>query len=435
MATPVANRLGASDQALNLHHFLTSSHTMDFNSRLKAFSRFTQIVNERKEFTYCRLVTSPPGRTVKIWDPVVQRERDMLMFASNNYLGLANHPYVQQKVKAAIKKYGTGLAGPPLLNGFTVLMQELEARLASLKHQEAALIFPSGYMSNLGMVNALVKGKDKVVFDEQSHASFYDALKMAKVDSVPFSHNNLVEMEAKLEAFTEQKEGAVFVSMEGVYSMDGDLAPLDQIIPIVKRYGAITMLDDAHGTGVLGRTGSGTAEHLGVAHEIDLSMGTFSKSFAMTGGFVAGSKDAVNYMRFFARPYMFSAALPPASLAAVLAGIDVIENEPWLRDRLLDNARYGIGKLRPLGFMTEPGAAIVALKAPDWMDMRRTNYYIHERGIFLNAIEYPAVREDKQRFRITFMAEHTREDIDRLVDVLEEAWHNPALRKEEQAVI
>lgn len=432
MATPLANSQVASNQALNLHHFLSSGHRMDYHSRLKAFSRFTSGLNERKEFTYCRLVTSPPGRTVKIWDPAAGRERSMLMFASNNYLGLANHPYVQQKVKAAIKKYGTGLGGPPLLNGFTVLMQELENRLAHLKHQEAAVIFPSGYMSNLGMVNALVRGKDKVLLDELSHASFYDALKLAKVESATFSHNNLVEMEAKLEARTEQREGTVFVSIEGVYSMDGDLAPLDQIIPIIKRYGAITMLDDAHGTGVLGQTGSGTAEHFGVAHDIDLSMGTFSKSFAMTGGFVAGSRDAINFMRFFARPYMFSAALPPASLAAVLAGIDIIENEPWLRDRLLENARYGIEKLRPFGFSTEPGAAIVALQAPEWLDMRRANYYIHERGIFLNAIEYPAVPEDKQRFRISFMADHTREDIDRLAEVLEETWHNPALRKAEQ---
>jgi glycine C-acetyltransferase len=204
---------------------------------------------------------------------------------------------------------------------------------------------------------------------------------------------------------------------------------LDKLVPIVKKYNAITMLDDAHGTGVLGKTGSGTAEHFGVEQQVDLSMGTFSKSFAVTGGFVAGSKDLVDYMRFFARSYMFSAALPPLTLAAVLAGIDVIENEPWLRLRLLENARYAVEKLRPFGLTTNPEAAIVALQVPEWMDMRKANYHIHERGIFLNAIEYPAVPEGSQRFRISLMAAHTKEDIDHLAEVMGETWYNPTFKK------
>ncbi len=417
-------------QQLDLHSFLKAGKMMDFKSRVRGFADFVEQLRQSRGFTYRRLVTSPSDREVTIWDADAQKERRMLMFASNNYLGLANSPYVKQKVQEAIELFGTGLGGPPLLNGFTKPMQELEERLAHLKHQEAALVFPSGYMANLGMVNALVGPQDHILYDELSHASFHDAMHLGAVAATEFTHNNLPEMEAKLEQLTSDTKGTVFVGMEGVYSMDGDLARLDELVPIVKKYGAITMLDDAHGTGVLGKTGSGTAEHFGVERQVDLSMGTFSKSFAVTGGFVAGSRDLVNYMRFFARSYMFSAALPPASLAAVLAGIDVIENEPWLRVRLLQNARYAVEKLRPFGLTTKPEAAIVALQVPEWMDLRKANYHIHQRGIFLNAIEYPAVPEGKQRFRISLMAAHTREDIDQLAEVMGETWHNPTFRKE-----
>ena len=414
----------------NLHSFLTASKKLDFKSRVQAFSAYVELEKKHREFTYSRLVTSPPGREVTIWDPVASKERTMLMFASNNYLGLANHPYVKEKVKKAIEKYGAGLGGPPLLNGYTKLMQELEARLAHFKHQEAALIFPAGYMANLGMVTALVGKDDHVLYDELSHASFHDAMQLGAVASTLFFHNDLTDLETKLERLTSATKGTVFVGVEGVYSMDGDLAPLDKLIPLVKKYDAIVMLDDAHGTGVLGGSGSGTAAHFGVEHEIDLSMGTFSKSFAMTGGFVAGPSEMVDYMRFFARSYMFSAAIPPAILSAVLAGLDIMENEPWLRGELLENARYAVKKLQPFGIISKPEAAIVSLQVPDWMNLRSANYHIHEQGIFLNAIEYPAVPEDKQRFRISLSAEHKKTDIDQLAAVLEETWNNPAVRKE-----
>lgn len=417
-------------QELDLHSFLKSGKSMDFKSRVQAFADYLEKLQSAHGFTYRRLVVSPPDREVDVWDDDTKKVRRMLMFASNNYLGLANSPYVKQKVGEAIQKYGAGLGGPPLLNGYTKLMQELEERLAHLKHQESALVFSTGYMANLGMVNALAGPNDHILYDELSHASLHDAMHLNKVAATEFAHNNLPEMEAKLEQLTASAKGTVFVGVEGVYSMDGDLAPLDKLVPIVKKYNAITMLDDAHGTGVLGKTGSGTAEHFGVEQQVDLSMGTFSKSFAVTGGFVAGSKDLVDYMRFFARSYMFSAALPPLTLAAVLAGIDVIENEPWLRLRLLENAQYAIEKLRPFGLTTNPEAAIVALHVPEWMDMRKANYHIHERGIFLNAIEYPAVPEGSQRFRISLMAAHTKEDIDQLAAVMGETWHNPTFRKE-----
>jgi glycine C-acetyltransferase len=279
------------------------------------------------------------------------------------------------------------------------------------------------------MLVALAQENDHILYDELSHASLFDGMRMTQVPATKFAHNDLVDLEAKLAQLSKTTKDTLFVAVEGVYSMDGDLAPLDKIVPLVKKYGGFLLLDDAHGTGVMGKSGSGTAEHFGVEKQIDLSMGTFSKSFAMTGGFLAGPKDLIDYLRFFARSYMFSAALTPVTLAAVLAGIDVVEKEPELRELLLENARYAIQKLQPFGIISKPEAAIIALKVPDWMDVRNANHFIHEQGIFLNAIEYPAVPEGEERFRISITAEHTRADIDRLAEVLDMVWNSPIVHK------
>lgn len=412
----------------NLHTFISANKTMKNGEFVPMFSQFISAMKEQQVYTYCREVLSPQSREVVIYDAETGQNRDMLMFASNNYLGMANSPYVKEKVKAAIDQYGVGLGGPPLLNGYTKLMIELEERLAHLKHQESAMVFSSGYAANVGMLIALTQSNDHVLYDELSHASFFDGMRMTQVPSTKFEHNDLVDLENKLAQLSKTTSDTLFVGIEGVYSMDGDLAPLDKIIPILKKYNAFCMLDDAHGTGVLGKTGSGTAEHFGVERQIDLSMGTFSKSFAMTGGFLAGPKDLIDYLRFFARSYMFSAALPPAVLAAVLAGLDVVETQPELRERLLDNARYTIQKLRPFGVISNPEAAIIAIKVPEWMDVRKANHFIHENGIFLNAIEYPAVPEGQERFRISVTVEHTRQDIDRLAEVMEKTWNSPKVK-------
>lgn len=426
MGNPKTERV--SGEAPNLHTFISANKTMKNGEFVPLFSRFIADMKDRHLYTYCRKVVSPQSREVVIWDAETDQNRNMLMFASNNYLGMADSPYVKEKVKAAIDQYGVGLGGPPLLNGYTKLMVELEERLAHLKHQESAMVFSSGYAANVGMMVALTQANDHVLYDELSHASFFDGMRMTQVPSTKFAHNDLGDLENNLAQLSKTTSDTLFVGIEGVYSMDGDLAPLDKIVPILKKYNAFCMLDDAHGTGVLGKTGSGTAEHFGVERQIDLSMGTFSKSFAMTGGFLAGPKDLIDYLRFFARSYMFSAALPPAVLAAVLAGIDVVENQPELRERLLDNARYAIQKLQPFGVISKPEAAIIALKVPDWMDVRKANHLIHERGIFLNAIEYPAVPEGQERFRISVTTEHTKQDIDKLAEVMEATWLSPKVK-------
>lgn len=386
---------------------------------------FAQFLNQLKAggTTYGRLILSATDRDVLIKDPFTGHNRKMLMFASNNYLGFANHPYIKHKVKEAIDAYGVGLGGPPLLNGYTKLMHELEERLADLKHQESAMVFPTGYTANVGLITSLVKEGDIVLFDQLSHASFLDGMRMARINAEVFEHNNMHQLELLLTKH-QGKAKNIFVGIEGVYSMDGDVAPLDKVTNLCKKYNAIILLDDAHGTGVLGNDGSGTAKHFDCQDEIDITMGTFSKAFAMTGGFLAASKEIIDSIRFLGRTYMFSAAQPPAFLAAVLAGIDLIEKVPALRENLLTNARYATKKLRPLGLCANPEAAIVSVKVPEWIDIRKMNYKIHQHGIFLNCIEYPAVAPDQQRLRISITTRHTEHDIDRLADVVGAAFND-----------
>ncbi|HSF44986.1 MAG TPA: pyridoxal phosphate-dependent aminotransferase family protein [Chitinophagaceae bacterium] len=372
--------------------------------------------------TYFREVISPMDREVLVRDQHTGKVSNMLMFASNNYLGFANHPYIRERVKQSIDEYGCGVGGPPLLNGYHKLIREAEERLAAWKKQEDAIIFSSGFCTNLGIITGLTHSGDLVVFDELSHASFYDGIKYSHAQSISFTHNCMDEFGSILDKHQAKNGQTVFASVEGVYSMDGDCAPLKQFSSICREYGAVSVVDDAHGSGVLGETGAGTAEAFGCTDDIDIHMGTFSKAFAVSGGFAAASKDIINYLRYYARPYFFSASFPPSTAAAVIAALDLLENEPWRRKRLLNNVAYTSSLIEHLGLYARAEAGFLTLKVPRGMNMRKAAMEFHKRKIFLNAIEYPAVPFDKQRFRISLMADHTREDIHRLVQAIEEIW-------------
>jgi len=415
------NRKFVNLNPVDLKSLQLLSRNKKLSDRLDSFKSFMSSL----ELTYRRTVLSAADREVNVMDPFTGTERSMLMFASNNYLGLATHPHVKRRVKKAMDEYGCGIGGPPLLNGYIKLIEELEERLAAFKSQEAAMVFSSGFMSNLGVVSGLAEQHDIIIYDELSHASFYDGIRLTKAKAIPFVHNDMQQLSALVDQYTSESDGTLFVCTEGVYSMDGDLAPLDEISTICKSANAVLIVDDAHGTGVLGSDGSGTASHFNCGDEVDITMGTFSKVFATCGGFLTASSDLIGYLRFHARAYIFSASIPPPVAATVLGGIEVIENEPWLRMQLNSNVKYAIEKLRPFGFYATPSAAIITLALPTQMNIRKAALLFHEKNIFINAVEYPAVPASKQRFRISIMATHTKEDIDALATATEEIWNDP----------
>lgn len=407
---------------LGLRELVVRSRRMNLRDRTRLFTTWVRGMRRREDSLHLRPIASPTDRVTLVGDHTSVGDRPMLMFGANSYLGLMTHPYVKERMKEAIDAYGVGLSGSPLLNGRSRLHMALEERIAAMKGKEEAVIFQSGYGANVGLLSTLAGRRDHIVCDRLSHASFMDGTKMSAARTLTFAHNDVAELAALLEGLADDP-GETFVGVEGVYSMDGDLAPLDEIVALCRRHDAFLIVDDAHGTGVTGPGGRGTASHFGVMGEVDLILATFSKAFGVTGAAVATSHEVAEYLRYNARSYVFSTSIPPASVAAVMASLDVMEREPGLHERLLHLMAYTARGLRELGFeVPEPESAIIAIMAPEGLDVRSAIREFHRRGIFLNTIEYPAVPVNQQRFRISLMATHTEEDVDRLLDTFAEVW-------------
>ena len=404
---------------MDLRSILLQSRRLNVRDRTAAYSKWIRGVQERGESLYHRVVTSAVDRVVTVRDERTGEDREMLMFGSNSYLGLTNHPYVEERMAAAIREWGAGVGGAPLLSGYSGLHRELEERLAAFKGTEEAVLYQSGYGANVGLLTALVGKRDVAYYDDRSHASTLDGLGLASGTSVKFRHSDPADLARHLDAHSGDD---AFVCVEGVYSMDGDLAPLDEIVPIAKRHGAVVVVDDAHGVGVVGRQGRGAADHFGVAADCDVLMGTFSKVFGVTGGVVCTSRAIADYLRHFSRANVFSSSLPPATVAAVLAGLDLLERDDELVARLHANVAHFAARLRGLGFDVTPESAIVPIPVPVGMSVRRVTRFLHDEGVFANAVEYPAVAVHRQRLRFSLMSAHTREDIDQVADVVAEAW-------------
>ena len=281
---------------------------------------------------------------------VVINGETKVMLGSNNYLGLTQHPKVKEAARAAVERYGSGCTGSRLMNGTLDLHVELERRLANWMQRDAALVFTTGFQANLGTISALVGRHDTVVIDRADHASIVDGCRLAMGDSVRFKHNDLDDLERVLQKI--EPGGGILIVVDGVYSMEGDLAELPGIVELAKKYDARILVDEAHSAGVFGEQGRGTADHFGVRDEIDLIMTTFSKSFASIGGFIAADADVIYFIKHNGRAFLFSASLPPASTAAALAALDIIETEPERRERLWANARRMKKELAGLGFNT-----------------------------------------------------------------------------------
>lgn len=385
-----------------------------------ALKRTVDIFDKCVKFTKARELMSlglyPYFRVIEsAQDPeVFINGRRMIMVGSNNYLGLTNHPKVKEAAIEAIKKYGTGCAGSRFLNGTLSIHVELEEKLARFIRKEAALVFSTGFQVNLGVISALVGKEDVVIIDKMDHASIIDGCRLSYGEMRKFRHNDM----ADLERILQQYEGrGKLVVVDGVFSMEGDIVNLPEVVRLSKNYGARIMVDDAHGIGVLGKTGRGTAEHFGLEDEVDIIMGTYSKSLASIGGFIGGSEEVIHYIKHFARSLIFSASPPPASIAAVSAAIDIIESEPERIERLWKNTRKMLKGFKELGFEVGPSETpIIPIIVGDNETAFKMAMMLQDEGVFANVAVSPAVPDGKALIRTSYMATHTDEHLDRVLE-------------------
>ncbi len=334
-----------------------------------------------------------------------------VMMGSNNYLGLTHHPKVLEAAEAALRKYGSGCTGSRFLNGTLDLHEQLAARLAEFLHKEACLVFSTGYQANLGLVSGLMGNKEVVYLDKLDHASIVDGASMSKAQVVRFNHGDLTALDRKL-ADPDRPSGAMVI-VDGVFSMEGDIADLPNLLPVARKHGAALAVDDAHSIGVLGPTGAGTAEHFGVTDEVDLIVGTFSKSLASIGGFVAGAEYVIHYLKHHARPLIFTAALPASNTAGVLAALEILQSEPERRASLWDNTKRLATGLKSLGFDIGPSQTPIVPVLIGPLDKTLVVWRrLFDRGVFTNPVVPPAVPPSQCRLRASVMATHTAEQVD-----------------------
>ena len=352
-------------------------------------------------------------------DPVVTMDgRRVIMLGSNNYLGLTNHPEIKEAAARALETYGTGTAGSRFLNGTLDIHVELEEKLAEFMRCDAALTFSTGFQVNLGVISSLVDRRDVVILDNLDHACILDGARLSFGRVLKYAHNDMDALEERLRSVGDDRSALIVI--DGVFSMEGDLADLPGIVALKRKFGARLMVDDAHGVGVMGKHGRGTAEHFGVEDDADLVMGTFSKSLAAVGGFVAGDRTVIDFVKHHARSLMFSASPPPASVASVIKALEVIEREPERRQKLWENTDYMKREFTGMGFDTgDSESPVIPLLVGEDMTAFKMTLLLQEEGVFANPVVSPAVPPGRAMIRTSYMATHTREHLDRALEAFQ----------------
>lgn len=342
---------------------------------------------------------------------MVENGRKILMFGSNSYLGLTNHPRVKAAAIHAIEKYGTGVSGSRLLNGNLGIHRELEERLSAYLGKEDTAVFSTGFQANLGALPPLLDRSSCLIMDKLSHASIIESATLSQAKKLKFEHND-VESLSKIFSRIDSDAFKMVVT-EGIFSMDGDIAPLPEIVEVSRRNGAMVMVDDAHAIGVLGKNGSGSSSHFGITDKVDVITGTFSKSLAALGGFVSGDRELINLIKHTARALLFSAGLQPASVAAVMESLDIIEEQPELIDHLWENTRYAIGQLKSMGLdVGKAETPIIPIYVRDDQKTYTIAKRLYEDGVFINPVVSPATSADSALIRFSVMSTHTKPQID-----------------------
>jgi len=362
-------------------------------------------------YPYFRAIQSGPGSEVMIGGKM------MIMIGSNNYLGLTGHPKVTEATVAAVKKYGSGCTGSRFLNGTLDIHLELEDRLAKFLKREKALCFTTGHHVNQGAISTIL-GRDDLVFtDRADHASIVDGCRLAFGRTIKYQHNDMDDLERVLESKKDKNVGKLIVT-DGVFSMEGDIVRLPKLVALAEKYGARVYVDDAHSVGVLGKNGRGTGEHFGLEHKIDLHMGTFSKSFASVGGFIAGDEIVIDYIKHHARALIFTASPPPSAVAAVLACLDIVESEPERIAQLWKNTKKMREGFKSLGFDTgHSETPIIPIKIGKDEDCFAFWKLMFDNGVFANPAISPAVPPDEAIIRTSYMATHTEDELDKILEI------------------
>lgn len=355
-------------------------------------------------------------------DPeVIINGRKVLMFGSNCYTGLVNDPRVKEAAIQATRKYGTGCAGSPFLNGTLDIHKELEAKIAEYVGKEDAMIYSTGFEVNLGVVSTLTGREDYILFDEQDHASIIEGRRLSFSTALKYKHNDMESLEQQLKKCDPSK--VKLIVTDSVFSMEGDVANLPEIVRLAKKYDASIMVDEAHGIGVFGKGGRGVCDHYGVAKDIDLIMGTFSKSFASLGGFIATDKEITNFLRHHSRSYIFTASITPASTAAAMAALEIMKNEPEHQERLWDVTNFALDGFRQMGAeIGNTSTPIIPLYIRDNNKTFAVTRDLLEEGIFVNPVVSPAVAPQDTLIRFSLMATHTKDQVSTALEKIEKVF-------------
>ncbi|MBR1776880.1 pyridoxal phosphate-dependent aminotransferase family protein [bacterium] len=366
-------------------------------------------------YPYFRAISSDQDSEVTI------NGKKVLMFGSNSYLGLTNHPKVKQAGIEAIKKYGTGCAGSPFLNGYMDIHVELEEKLASFVGKQKSIIYSTGFQSNLGALSSIVSRGDYIICDERDHASIVDGRRLSFATTLKFKHNDMSSLEDVLKKLPA--DAIKLIVVDGVFSMEGDIAPLPDIVFLSEKYGGSVYVDEAHSLGVLGKEGRGVCNHFGLTDRVDIIMGTFSKSLATIGGFVAADNDIMDFLRHHSRPYIFSASISPAATASVLKALEIITSEPERLDNLWAMTNYSLKTFRDFGFEIGPTQTpIIPLYIRDMRKTFTVTRDLLDKGIFVSPVIPPACAPEDTLIRFALMATHTKEQVDRAIEVLVEVF-------------
>ena len=365
-------------------------------------------------YPYFRVLESGQDKEVKI------NGTNVLMFGSNNYLGLTSHPKTKEAAIKAVKKYGSGTAGSRFLNGTLDIHLELEEKLAKFVGKDEAITFSTGFQTNLGAISGLSTRNDCLIIDEQDHASLIDGTRLSFAKVFKYKHNDMESLESVLEKRNGDFD-VKFIILDGVFSMEGDIAKLDKVVELAEKYGASIILDDAHGLGVLGENGKGTASHFGVTDKVEVITGTFSKSLATIGGFIAASKEVINLLKHVSRSFIFSASLPPASAASVIAALEIIEEQPEIIDNLWDNTHFSIELFRHYNIdIGNSETPIIPIYIGDVNKTFMLTNMLQDENIFVNPVIAPAVPPEHSLIRFSLMATHSKDQIEYTIKKINE---------------